>query len=552
MNKLHKIEKTIGGLKFAVVIIIVFSTFMIVGTFMESYFGTDFANRLIYKRWPFMLLQLCMFLSIYFAMVLRFPPKKRLYGFYTIHSGLILIGCGAFITYYAGIDGSITLSPNEPNREIILNEDIVKISFPEEGLLVTKDMPYKAFSSNIDENYRDIKLKRYLPYAENTLKWKKFDDSRGVAHSSQYMIANSNVNQEFTLSINPNAVDFNSSLTMGPLNVNYLASSMAKCFNLPGESKLIIWDQALLDCYTPEEKGISIQKTSSGNRFLVLKQDGQLFSFFPDVSPWPMDQNLKVIQDSPLRIFSKGLFEDKPHLFLFGDKLAFYLKDEQKWELHDTPTGKPVDLPWMGFQVTLIRTETNQYPYFEPQYVTPIQSNGALTKGDMKALEVEVRGETYWITDTKPLALMVDGKRVDIQLTKQTVTLPFEFVLKQFKMDKDPGTMNPASYESFVTLFTNNGPADHHIYMNNPLKYEGFTFYQASYGQSPQGFYVSTLSANVDQGRGIKYFGSILLVLGSILHYLLNKSRYVKQLNRKEQESIDLENTIQEPHGKMV
>ena len=43
-------------------------------------------------------------------------------------------------------------------------------------------------------------------------------------------------------------------------------------------------------------------------------------------------------------------------------------------------------------------------------------------------------------------------------------------------MDKDPGTNNPASYESFVQLFSRDGATDHHIYMNNPLKFDGTYF----------------------------------------------------------------------------
>ncbi|MFZ8933021.1 MAG: hypothetical protein ACO2ZP_03900, partial [Bacteriovoracaceae bacterium] len=54
----NKVENTFGSLKFAVIIIMVFTIFMIVGTFAESYYGTEFANRLIYKKWPFMLIQL--------------------------------------------------------------------------------------------------------------------------------------------------------------------------------------------------------------------------------------------------------------------------------------------------------------------------------------------------------------------------------------------------------------------------------------------------------------------------------------------------------------
>ena len=116
----NKIERTVGGLKFAVIAICTFTVSMIVGTFLESTYGTEFANRFLYKSFFFMFLQFILFLSIAMAALLRLPPKKRLYGFYTIHTGLILMGGGAFITFYSGIDGTITLLPGTPSRDIVL------------------------------------------------------------------------------------------------------------------------------------------------------------------------------------------------------------------------------------------------------------------------------------------------------------------------------------------------------------------------------------------------------------------------------------------------
>ena len=116
MNSFTKIEKYIGSLKFAIVQISLFTIAMIIGTFLESYYGTEFAARVVYKTVPFMLIQFLMGLSILYAAYLRLPPKKRLYGFYTIHAGLILIVGGSVVTYLAGIDGNITLPPLTPKE----------------------------------------------------------------------------------------------------------------------------------------------------------------------------------------------------------------------------------------------------------------------------------------------------------------------------------------------------------------------------------------------------------------------------------------------------
>ncbi|MCP4912888.1 MAG: cytochrome c biogenesis protein ResB [Oligoflexia bacterium] len=530
---LDKIEKTLGGLKCAVVLIMLFTLAMIVGTFFESYFGTEFAGKTIYKTWWFMAIQALMFLSIVFAAFRRLPPKKRLYGFYTIHLGLVIVGCGSFITYYAGVDGSILLPPNTPAREIVLPEDILQIEIPDEGRVVTYQLPNAAFATNIGEEYKQIKLKTYLPYADKQFGWlpaKNTYPEIEPVHTSEYLIANDNVAQKFLLSLHPESIDFESNVTLGPLTIHYLPEGLAECFARDNKSKLIIWDRSTVECKTPESEGIDIKVTKTGSRFLVIKKNDGYLSFFPDASPWPMDEKLNILQGSDIRIFSKKLFEDKPNLFLFGKNVGFYDKDEEKWFVEQAQVkGKKVELPWMGFDLTLLHHEDKLVPTNTPVSTWPIQKNNQLIKGDLKALSIEVKGKEYWLTNERGMTLLIAGKKMNFRLIKKTLRLPFEFVLTRFKMDKDPGTNSPASYESFVRLFTENGPSDHHIFMNNPLKHEGFTFYQASYSQDRQGNYSSTLSANVDQGRPLKYLGSLLLFLGSLLHYYLN----YRKVNKK-------------------
>lgn len=529
---IKKLEQELGGLKFAVILLVLLAIGMIVGTFFESYFGTDFANRTVYKTWPFMLVQFGMFISISFAAFLRLPPKKRLYGFYTIHAGLIIIGAGSFMTYYAGVDGSLLLQPNNPSREVILSDDVIKIRYPDEGRVVTFKLPYSGFGSDIGESYQDIKLGRYLPFAEKEFQWmgpKKDYSERDPVHSSQYTLANEMVAQDFTLSLHPENIDFESNLTMGLLTIHYLPNSLAKCFGMNNPSKLILWDRSTGLCYTPEDKKISIQTASTGKRFFVVENQGEALSFFPEMSPWPLDENMQVKRGSPIRVFSKGLFEDKANLFLFGEFAAFYDKDQGQWFGHELKIGSPIEVPWMGFQLSLDAHERTKVPYLQPMEVTPIQKNNEMIKGGTRALELIIQGNSYWVTNEAPMQLLINGKKVVFYLQKESLTLPFELVLTRFKMDTDPGTTRAASYESFVRLFSNDGPSDHHIFMNNPLKVQGFTFYQASYSQDRQGNYSSTLSVNVDPGRPFKYAGSLMLVFGSMWHYWLNYRKKKKK-----------------------
>ena len=159
-----------------------------------------------------------------------------------------------------------------------------------------------------------------------------------------------------------------------------------------------------------------------------------------------------------------------------------------------------------------------------------MQKNSKLIKGQNKALQLELKGKKYWIRSDKSITLKSFSTHLKIELQKDSLQLPYELSLTKFKMDKDPGTNSPASYESFVQLFSTEGPKDFHIYMNNPLKYDGLTFYQASYFEVGPSQYGSVLSVNYDPGRPIKYLGSLLLVLGAIWHFYLRRKK-VKPLS---------------------
>lgn len=526
-------ERTIGGMKFAVIIILLFSLAMIIGTFLESYYGTDFANRTVYKTFYFMFIQFGMLMSIIFAAFLRLPPKKRLYGFYTIHAGLIIIGVGSMITYIAGIDGSITLAPNEPNRQVILSKDVLKMTYPEEGKQVTTELPYSAFSTKINQEYEGINVVEYIPFAEGKFVWTDAINSypaNAPVQSSKYYFKNPFAEQEVLLTLHPeSSSEFQSTMSMGPLTFNYMPANLATCFEKENPSGIIIWNSETAECFTPEEKKLPVKTTSANNRFLVYPVDGKLLTFFPDFSPFPVDANFQVDQKSIIRSFSKRIFEDKPNLFLFGKKLAFYSKDDKKWLVHNIELkGPTVGLPWMGAEISLVDHQDRLVPFNLPVSTIPIQKKGQVIKGDIRAVKLEIMGKEYWATNYSPLSLIIGGKKVIIEVTKESLTLPFEVALSQFKMDKDPGTDNPASYESFVKLFDDGKMTNHHVFMNNPLKHSGYTFYQASYSQDSGGNYHSTLAVNVDQGRELKYLGSLMLVLGGIWHYNLNKRKKEK------------------------
>jgi hypothetical protein len=106
----------------------------------------------------------------------------------------------------------------------------------------------------------------------------------------------------------------------------------------------------------------------------------------------------------------------------------------------------------------------------------------------------------------------------------------FALRLEHFEEGKDPGGMRSASFSSQVTVLPTGGagiPAL--VTMNEPLYHAGVTIYQTAFRPEldsegrPTGRQVSVFTAATDPGRVAKYLGSLLLVAGIVLLYLMRR-----------------------------
>ncbi len=111
------------------------------------------------------------------------------------------------------------------------------------------------------------------------------------------------------------------------------------------------------------------------------------------------------------------------------------------------------------------------------------------------------------------------------------IQLPFSLELRDFIMEKYPGTNSASSYASEVTLVDtrSNLREDTRIYMNNILDYDGYRFFQSSFDQDELGTW---LSVNHDWwGTWISYLGYAILTIGMMLTFFHKGSRF-QQLAR--------------------
>jgi hypothetical protein len=123
--------------------------------------------------------------------------------------------------------------------------------------------------------------------------------------------------------------------------------------------------------------------------------------------------------------------------------------------------------------------------------------------------------------ESQPLILNENGKTLYCQLRQKHYPLPFAVKLTEFKRMLHPGTDMASSYESTVDLIEPAGTRSVRVYMNNPLRYAGYTFFQASFSQEQNGTERSTFAVVTNPGRLLPYISSIAVFAGLLIHFVL-------------------------------
>jgi hypothetical protein len=119
-----------------------------------------------------------------------------------------------------------------------------------------------------------------------------------------------------------------------------------------------------------------------------------------------------------------------------------------------------------------------------------------------------------------PQSFVHEGRTYLLSMRLRRQYLPYAFTLKQFRHDVYPGTDIPKNFSSLVQVMN---PARQEsrevlIYMNQPLRYEGKTFYQASFGKNDT---LSILSVVENPGWLLPYVSCVLVSLGLLVHFAI-------------------------------
>jgi cytochrome c-type biogenesis protein CcsB len=127
----------------------------------------------------------------------------------------------------------------------------------------------------------------------------------------------------------------------------------------------------------------------------------------------------------------------------------------------------------------------------------------------------------------EPVTTEIDGVEIAISYGSKIIEIPFSIYLKDFQLERYPGSNSPSSYASEVVLKDGATEKPFRIFMNNILKYKGYRFFQSSFDHDEQG---TILSVNHDAlGTTVTYIGYLIMAIGMVFIFF-NKNSRIKTL----------------------
>lgn len=449
------------------VLLLVFAMAMGVATLVESSFDTATAKTLIYNALWFELLMFWLIVIFIVNIKTYRLTRKEKWPILIFHLAFVFMFIGGAITRYSSFEGQMPIKEGQTTNEII------------------SDMTYFKLSISNGEATRNYNMHPYTMSHFNS-KDSKWPLKR--TYTQNYIFYDKVVSLK-TLDYIPLAKD---SIQSSDSGINTLTIVSTR-------------------------DGIRLDNTLSEGE--VLDVDGTLFSY-----------NATVLD--AVQFIDQG---EELMLILPDDGHFLSMEGQQKGMLSDSGIP-PQNYGAIKANDTVEVSHRTLYSVNNRSFVIPekpIKGRKVYYSGDKTSAQDKNLLDAIWVeiesgneTDT---LLIKGGKGVTglyntIRINGLNLTMGFgskvlhtDFYLRcdDFLLQRYPGSTNPSSYQSKITLIDGTTENQHHIYMNNVMDYKGYRFFQASYFPDESG---TILSVNADKwGTRVTYLGYFSLFLGMLL-----------------------------------
>ncbi|MDB5334631.1 MAG: cytochrome c assembly protein [Planctomycetaceae bacterium] len=131
-----------------------------------------------------------------------------------------------------------------------------------------------------------------------------------------------------------------------------------------------------------------------------------------------------------------------------------------------------------------------------------------------------------------PETITVDGKPYNFLMRFEHIYRPYTIRLNEFRHDTYPGTTVAKDFTSQVTIFDPERKEEREarIWMNNPLRYRGETFYQSEWSMDPiSNKKMTILQVVSNTGWMIPYVSCMIVVVGMLYQFSLTLLRFLRR-----------------------
>ncbi|HDZ4932119.1 TPA: cytochrome c biogenesis protein CcsA [Campylobacter jejuni] len=495
---MKNIIKSIGDLRVSVVLFLLFALFCALATFIESAYGTPTAWAMVYDTFWFEYIQLLLGINLLCGMF-----RYKMFGLKKLpliifHISFLFILVGSAMTRYAGFEGILAIREHTQNSLIESSKTSLRISTIKDG------ERYSAVNDRYIGN---------LPFANSfKLKLNLGDDQAVLKYKD--LILNAHYTYKENNNSDPLLVLMLSQKGSQGVDVKFEKGEVK---NIEGINFAFMNDNVKAPFVKIDQNLIL---SSSENLHFLSMLDGQ---------------NLELKIGEKANAKERRLYEVKDISFVV--KTAS-LHAQEALEGSNRPQDESFLLWFKSAWLEVARTmlistfgepqnwKNSLLLYFKDFALSNENKNLELTGFNALKLELSYKNESkefYVFEYNKPITIELAGQKFFISWALSYEQLPFDIYLRDFVIDRYPGSMSPASYASEITVKNNNENFDYRIFMNNVLDYDGYRFYQSSYDKDEKG---TVLSVNKDPGKIPTYIGYFLLCLGMFMNFLNPHSRF--------------------------
>ncbi len=111
-----------ASVELAIPLLLVLAAVVATGTIIESRYNTEYARILIYDSYWFHGLLGLLWINIFLAALSRYPFQRRHIGFIIVHTGLLTLLVGGFMTSMYGVDGQLRVAEGSQGNTVVLND----------------------------------------------------------------------------------------------------------------------------------------------------------------------------------------------------------------------------------------------------------------------------------------------------------------------------------------------------------------------------------------------------------------------------------------------